>query len=96
MITRLDRDLHILSREDWNWNKTNMADEVDLEKFIIKKVNCFWYSWLLLLLLFHFMACDIHLNAYFFQAPPKAFYIPDFISVEEESYLLDHVCKLNL
>lgn len=42
------------------------------------------------------MACDIHLNAYFFQAPPKAFYIPDFISVEEESYLLDHVCKLNL
>ena len=42
------------------------------------------------------MACDIHLNAYFFQAPPKAFYIPDFISVEEESYLLDHVCKLDL
>ena len=40
------------------------------------------------------MACDIHSNAYFFQAPPKAFYIPDFISVEEESYLLDHVCKL--
>ena len=45
---------------------------------------------------YYFMACDIHLNAYFFQAPPKAFYIPDFISVEEESYLLDHVCKLNL
>lgn len=36
------------------------------------------------------------LKCMFFQAPPKALYIPDFISVEEESYLLDHVCKLNL